>query len=81
MIDYIALERPILKCSIGRDLVPGDVGSRCVAAERDVPAILAILDNIGRRRHIIGHVFADPSLQVRLPRQRLISSGKEFRTG
>jgi phosphoribosylformylglycinamidine cyclo-ligase len=55
------------------------VGFCVLAAERDSPAILAILRHHGRLAHIIGHVVADDNKSVHLPGLGLIGHGKRFR--
>ena len=55
------------------------VGFCVLAAERDLAAILTILDAHGRRARVIGRVFADQAKGVHLPVEKLVGHGKRFR--
>jgi phosphoribosylformylglycinamidine cyclo-ligase len=54
------------------------VGFCVLAAERDCPQIMAILQRHGRPARVIGHVIADDAKGVYLRHQRLIGHGKRF---
>jgi len=55
------------------------IGFCVVVAPADADRTLAILKRHGRKASIIGHAVADPTKSVRLPRERLIGTGKKFR--
>ncbi|HWB52220.1 MAG TPA: phosphoribosylformylglycinamidine cyclo-ligase [Stellaceae bacterium] len=55
------------------------IGFCVVVGEGDVDATLAILAAHGRRASVIGHAVADPAKSVRLPREKLVGTGKKFR--
>ena len=55
------------------------VGFCVLAAAEDAAAILAILQNHGRRAQVIGRVIEDEGKGVYLPGEQLIGHGKRFR--
>jgi phosphoribosylformylglycinamidine cyclo-ligase len=55
------------------------VGFCVLAADRDVGAILAILERHRRRTRVIGRVIEDDSKRVYLPAEKLVGHGKRFR--
>ncbi|HVH78956.1 MAG TPA: phosphoribosylformylglycinamidine cyclo-ligase [Stellaceae bacterium] len=55
------------------------IGFCAVVAAGDVDATLAILARHDRRASVIGHVAADPTRSVQLPREGLVGTGKRFR--
>jgi phosphoribosylformylglycinamidine cyclo-ligase len=55
------------------------IGFCVLAAEKDRDPVLSILQRHGRRAQVIGHVIADDSKGVYLPRQKLAGHGKAFR--
>jgi phosphoribosylformylglycinamidine cyclo-ligase len=55
------------------------IGFCVIVAEAEVDATLTILASHGRRASVIGHAVADPTKSVRLPREKLIGTGKKFR--
>jgi phosphoribosylformylglycinamidine cyclo-ligase len=55
------------------------VGFCVLAADKDVGAILAILERRRRRAQVIGRVIADDSKGVYLPGRKLAGHGKRFR--
>jgi phosphoribosylformylglycinamidine cyclo-ligase len=55
------------------------VGFCVLAAEEDAAAILAILQNHGRRAQVIGRVIEDAGKGVYLPGEQLVGHGKRFR--
>jgi phosphoribosylformylglycinamidine cyclo-ligase len=55
------------------------VGFCVLVAPEDADAALAILARHGRAASVIGRVVTDPEKRVRLPRRRLVGSGKKFR--
>ena len=53
----------------------------CVVVDAgDADATLAILARHGRQASVIGHAVADPTKSVQLPREKLIGTGKKFRS-
>ena len=52
----------------------------CVVVDKaDADVALAILARHGRSASVIGHAVGDPTKSVRLPREKLIGTGKRFR--
>jgi phosphoribosylformylglycinamidine cyclo-ligase len=55
------------------------IGFCVVLPASDADAALAILRGHGRQASVIGRITADPSKSVRLPREKLVGTGKKFR--
>jgi phosphoribosylformylglycinamidine cyclo-ligase len=55
------------------------IGFCVVVAAADADRVLAILARHDRPAAVIGHAVADPTKSVRLPREKLIGTGKRFR--
>ena len=55
------------------------IGFCVVVAEEDADRTVAILASQGREAAVIGHAIADPTRSVRLPREKLVGTGKRFR--
>ncbi|HWD57574.1 MAG TPA: phosphoribosylformylglycinamidine cyclo-ligase [Stellaceae bacterium] len=56
------------------------IGFCITVAESDADRTLAILARHGRKAAVIGHAVADPTKSVYLPREKLIGTGKRFRS-
>jgi phosphoribosylformylglycinamidine cyclo-ligase len=54
------------------------IGFCVVVAAADVDRTLAILARHSRRASVIGYAVADPAKLVRLPREKLVGTGKRF---
>jgi phosphoribosylformylglycinamidine cyclo-ligase len=56
------------------------IGFCVVVAAGDADRVLEILRRHGRQASVIGHAIADPTKSVQLPREKLIGTGKKFRS-
>jgi phosphoribosylformylglycinamidine cyclo-ligase len=54
------------------------IGFCVIVAAADVDRTLAILARHNRRASVVGHAVADPRKSVRLPREKLVGTGKRF---
>jgi phosphoribosylformylglycinamidine cyclo-ligase len=55
------------------------IGFCVVVTPTDADRTLGILKHHGRDASVIGHAVADKTKSVRLPREKLIGTGKKFR--